>query len=356
MNPRIVAICGPLEGSVFKLMESSYLKIGRGKNNHFRLADSRIAARHCCINYEYGNCLLFVLENERGTFVNEFARGGKILMHGDRIKIGVSLFVFFDREDVDPTQLKLTKAEKAWFDAVSYPRLEIYEPAKESVLDAFLHTISSITGLRSSEEIQAEVFELIFGVIPVDQAAILFAGHDQDDFISTTYRSRARKSDAFPIDEAISTKALRDAQPIYQEKIGCCPVTVAKTKVGVIYAVIDKATFEFFTSGHAKLFDSIAGITSVALEHARYVKWLEGENQDLNEIINVEHGMIGRSQKMKQAYDFVNRAGPSDRTILITGETGTGKELLARALHRHSPRRDKRLFAVNCAAFPESLL
>src|SRR5205823_1955943 len=138
--------------------------------------------------------------------------------------------------------------------------------------------------------------------------------------------------------------------PMYQEKIGCCQLTVVNGKIGVVYAVIEKSAFEYFASGHHRLLESIARLTAITLEHARYVEWLEGENQRLNEIINVEHGMIGHSERMLQAYEFVNRAGPSDRTILITGETGTGKELLARAIHRNSPLRDRGFFALNCAA------
>lgn len=357
MNPRIVALCGPAEGFIFPLVESVDLNVGRGKNNHIRLDDPLVGLRHCCITYEYGRCMIFALESERGTFVNEFFRSGKILVHGDRIKVGRSIFVFVDQDDVDSALLKLTEAEKKWYVSVTYPRLPAYEAAKETVLDAFLHAIASINDLRTAEEILERVFELIFQVIPADSVAILLAGHDQDRFIARAYRRRgSQNGDAFPIDETIATKVLRSAAPVYQEKIVCCPVTVVTAKVGVIYAVIEKAAFEDFTAGHIKLFDSVAGLTAVALEHARYVHWLEGENQRLNEIINVEHGMIGRSEAMKKVYDFVGRAGPSDRTVLISGETGTGKELLARALHRNSPRRDKGYFAINCAAVPESLL
>jgi transcriptional regulator with GAF, ATPase, and Fis domain len=357
MNPRIVALCGLLKDSVFPLIENKDLKIGRGKNNHVPLDDPRVGPRHCGIAFEYGRCLIFALESERGTFVNGFSRGGKILVHGDRIKIGISIFVFLDREEVDPALLKLTEAEENWYRSVSYPAALAYEAAKETVLDAFLQAIASINDIRSGDEIQARVFELIFQVIPAECVAILLAGHDQDRFISTKYRRRgSQNGDSFPIDETITTKVLREAAPAYQEKIVCCPVTVVNAKVGVIYAVIEKAAFESFTAGHIKLFESIAGLTAVALDHARYVEWLEGENQRLNEIINIEHGMIGRSEVMQKAYEFVGRAGPSDRTILITGETGTGKELLARALHRNSPRRDKGFFAVNCAALPETLL
>jgi transcriptional regulator with GAF, ATPase, and Fis domain len=114
--------------------------------------------------------------------------------------------------------------------------------------------------------------------------------------------------------------------------------------------------YQYFLAGHMQLLASIAGLTAVALEHARYVEWLERENQQLKEIINTEHGMVGRSQKQQDIDAFVNRAGPSDRSVLISGETGAGKELVARAIHRNSLRASKEFVAVNCGAFPESLL
>src|SRR5206468_10336678 len=68
------------------------------------------------------------------------------------------------------------------------------------------------------------------------------------------------------------------------------------------------------------------------------------------------HGMIGESLRMKEVYQFIGRAGPTDRPVLITGETGTGKDLAARAIHQNSPRSRKPFVAVNCAAFTETLL
>jgi len=59
---------------------------------------------------------------------------------------------------------------------------------------------------------------------------------------------------------------------------------------------------------------------------------------------------------MKEVYQFIGRAGPTDRPVLITGETGTGKDLAARAIHQNSPRSRKPFVAVNCAAFTETLL
>src|SRR5438132_10835851 len=128
MNLRIIALCGPLEGQVFSLPESSDVYIGRGKNNQIRIDDPRLALRHCLIDTESGHCMLFAIDYERGTFVNEFSRPGKMLVHGDRIKLGVSIVLFIDREEFDPALLKLTEAEKHWYHAVCNPQAALYEP------------------------------------------------------------------------------------------------------------------------------------------------------------------------------------------------------------------------------------
>ena len=67
------------------------------------------------------------------------------------------------------------------------------------------------------------------------------------------------------------------------------------------------------------------------------------------------HGMIGRSPTMQELFDSIRRLAPHVRTVLITGETGTGKELVARALHTLGPRRDRRFVTVNCSAVVETL-
>ena len=67
-------------------------------------------------------------------------------------------------------------------------------------------------------------------------------------------------------------------------------------------------------------------------------------------------GVIGSSAAMRRVFELVERARRSQATVLLSGETGTGKELLARAIHQGSPRRTRACVAVNCAAFPEALL
>jgi DNA-binding NtrC family response regulator len=83
------------------------------------------------------------------------------------------------------------------------------------------------------------------------------------------------------------------------------------------------------------------------------------EHEILNEAIREKYEggeIIGKSSAIQKALEMINLAAPGDSTVLITGPSGTGKELAARALHALSPRKDKRFVPVNCAAIPENLL
>jgi len=89
-----------------------------------------------------------------------------------------------------------------------------------------------------------------------------------------------------------------------------------------------------------------------ALEHGQ----LAGENLRLRQESGARYQMIGDSPLLKQVREVITRVGPTNARVLITGENGTGKELVARAIHDASPRRARGFVEVNCAAIPSELI
>ena len=102
-------------------------------------------------------------------------------------------------------------------------------------------------------------------------------------------------------------------------------------------------------------FDELMHVLQKALEQRQ----LKSENAYLRSQLEERYqfgGILGRSRPMRALFQLLEIVAPSSSTILITGETGTGKEVVARAIHHGSPRRAHRFVALNCSAIPETLL
>jgi two-component system response regulator PilR (NtrC family) len=102
-------------------------------------------------------------------------------------------------------------------------------------------------------------------------------------------------------------------------------------------------------------FDELTHVLRKALEQQR----LASENAYLRSQLEERYqfgGIVGRSRAMRDLFQLLETVAPSNSTVLITGETGTGKEVVARAIHHNSPRRAHRFATINCAALPEALL
>jgi DNA-binding NtrC family response regulator len=101
--------------------------------------------------------------------------------------------------------------------------------------------------------------------------------------------------------------------------------------------------------------DHLMQVISKALE----MRALRDENRQLKEELGRRYeydNIIGRSQPMQEIFATIERVAPTRATVLLAGESGVGKDLIARAIHFHSPRRDRPLVKINCTAIPENLM
>jgi DNA-binding NtrC family response regulator len=102
-------------------------------------------------------------------------------------------------------------------------------------------------------------------------------------------------------------------------------------------------------------FDALMHVLRSAMEQRR----LKSENAYLRSQLEARYGfagIVGRSRPMRELFQLLETVAATSSTVLITGETGTGKELAARAIHHNSSRRSNRFVALNCSAIPETLL
>ena len=145
----------------------------------------------------------------------------------------------------------------------------------------------------------------------------------------------------------------------------CVPV-IQQGKLGGILYLENNLTAEAFTAERIGVLDVLCAQAAISLENARLYREveslknrLEAENLYLQEEIRDEHNfeeMVGTSPALLHVLRTVERIAPTDATVLISGETGTGKELIARAIHDRSRRRDRPLVKVNCGAIAAGLV
>jgi DNA-binding NtrC family response regulator len=102
--------------------------------------------------------------------------------------------------------------------------------------------------------------------------------------------------------------------------------------------------------------DELVHVLDSAIEQRRLRSENEYLRAQLEERYRFQQGIIGKSRAMARLFQLLETVAATNSTILVTGETGSGKELVAKAIHQHSPRHVHRFVAVNCSAIPETLL
>jgi transcriptional regulator with GAF, ATPase, and Fis domain len=137
----------------------------------------------------------------------------------------------------------------------------------------------------------------------------------------------------------------------------CIPLIYRRDLLGVIYLGNDKVT-DLFGERDLALLKIYAAQASIVVFHALMLNKLKLDNRNLRTQLQraAQGEILGTSAPMKAQFKILRRVAPTDLSVLVFGETGTGKELVARELHNLSDRRSKRLVAINCGAIPENLL
>jgi len=138
----------------------------------------------------------------------------------------------------------------------------------------------------------------------------------------------------------------------------CVPLKTDQEVLGTIY-VDSRLSNNVFTEHDRDFLVALANLVAVAIDRARLHQKLEKETVSLKREVVKRYsfqGLVGKNQKMQEVYSLIEKVSRTDSTVLITGATGTGKDLVAQAIHSLSNRRDNSILTVSCVAIPENLL
>lgn len=165
-------------------------------------------------------------------------------------------------------------------------------------------------------------------------------------------------------DSGYTSEGIRHLTDLGMQSAVWVPLIYRGETIGTL-AVSSRQQGAFSQAEADKLID-FADQVAIAVNNAKAIRQLtevrdrlDQERQYLEEEINLENrfeDIVGESTGLRQVLQQIETVAPTDATVLIQGETGTGKELLARAIHRLSSRRDRTFIKLNCAAIPAGLL
>ena len=253
-----------------------------------------------------------------------------------------------------------------------------------------LMTINSrvVVGTMTIEELMPIVQDVLHRVIRQDMTGLVrFVHSPQGPWFEIVYRDGVEIDLAqlrrFPFEQMAPAEMMATGKPLlmtghnhtrfpertYIESVGIlscmlCPLMVRGTPYG--FLAIGNRRRNAFSERDLAFAEQIGfhlahAITNItAYEEIRSLKeQLELENVYLRDEMTASvdfNQLVGESPALQKTLKAIEQVAPTDSTGLITGETGTGKELVAQAIHRLSPRKDKPLITVNCAALPPTLI
>ena len=178
----------------------------------------------------------------------------------------------------------------------------------------------------------------------------------------------AHRRETVWVPDAVGSSLFQDRKSVRElslRTVVALPILSAGRVLGVLYIDSHSIAHEF-TPEDIALLEGFAGIVAVGIENARLHEALresksrlEIENLNLRRALKEEfrYGLlVGRSPKMLRVIELLEKVIPTQVSVLVQGETGTGKELIARAIHMNGPRGEHNFVAVNCGALPENLL
>jgi two-component system, NtrC family, response regulator HydG len=366
---------GPRVGAVFLLDLSGETRIGRGVDCNIVLTDPLCSRVHAVLKRANHAWHVVDAQSSNGTYVNNQKIDDAVISDGNQLRLGTTEFVFHsseqpptigDAENVRLTQTLIRNQPISGRDAEAQGLGAIADARQAQELLLLYQLSIRLLSCAEPDEVTRISLELLREWTHATVAGFLWvddAGHLKprlvipQDSAGQVALSESLTEMVFEQGNAIWIASQRpnadtDALKHFADAL-CMPLVNEGVTLGAIHIYLERGRFR---QSHFDFAISLANITAVALARARRETKLSA---DYNQLVEQSPGhaeMIGQSPPIVELKNKINRLAKASGSVLVRGESGAGKELVARALHRASPRADRPMLSVNCAAIPRELM
>jgi Nif-specific regulatory protein len=372
------------------------IKIGRKPSNDVSLSDPFVSREHAeIVVLDDGGYELRDLGGENPVKVNGRIISQHRLRDGDKLAMGQSLLIFKTDAPCVSTSVEMLAAEELSEKAVEIASLDAKKTMPFSLDNVDTKDVVSLqrdhqrlmllyefgkavnSHLEDHDEMLEEIMNAALKTLKAERGFIALVDENSGELSCELVRSEAGTdlSEKLEVSRTIVHKVLNEgvsimtvnaqedtqfdkAKSIREYDIRsaiCAPLVFREEILGVVY-LDNRGSTGSFSQDDQMFLIALCHQAGVALGNARLHRRVVQENVWLENTLKPKFQVVGESERMKRVFDTVKKVAPADITVLIEGETGTGKELVAKAIHALSPRREHAFIPVNCAAIPKELI
>lgn len=364
MNARLEIFTVGLGHTVHDLDPVEPVSIGRNHGNVVVLRDEHASRFHAQLYFEDGRWLILDRDTRNGTQVSgKRIQAPTALVDGQEILIGTTRLRF------------MLEGPQAPATAALLPQVAAEPDTSFSLAPTSLQPddLTALYGFMAGSKDETDPRMLVRRALQAaqNQTAASIAGFlslDPDDPLPKTVLPETACVD-FHLSRRLTQSVQQDGRAIWLQRGAaeagegdsllpftdalCIPLRSTARALGALH--LYKVT-ERFTERNLRFCEILAGHLATSLDLLRARRSLEAENSRLRRRSPASEEIIGESPPIQELRRLINRAASRNTSVLITGESGVGKELVALALHRRSARGDGPLVVVNCAAIAPTLL
>jgi len=341
------------------------LVIGRGNDCDIRILDPIVSRRHCEIFVTDEHLQLQDLGSRNQVLLNGIPVDNSRLELGDEIRVGGTVFFVTKAENTETQQalercstITLTEGESTLLSSSvrSDPAATPLSSYKD--LSSLFSISMRLSCASSREELNTLLRRALIARFKPSNAWLLLLRNNQEEICCLHGSSELKP----PRELMLMTLANRTGA-LFPQELGAskgfpawtlaAPLCLADLKIGALAVMHDGNSR--YDRDDLDFLVALACIVSPCFKALERIEELKSENVRLRASENDLSEMVGNSDAIARIKTVIRAASASTQNVLITGETGTGKELVSHLIHSLSDRRNEKLVTVNCAAIPREL-